>query len=496
MLKTGFLGLLSDWVSEQTAKDGAVIDSAAQKFGLKKLLAQTGEPEKILGLFSEWLVFDYRQKLFDGRTGLEFFTEQNPLNLPEGELAAYRELRAFETGLFDLRSIERGKGVLLASIASGAERFVHDVNASLSLRGNETVWTRIAPVGGLYHGVGSIFFALPMRVKEEMREAIRGWKRNEFDAKGVASWAVGTKEDVLALPPSCEESRCRFERALKKCGMDGFFSLETFADWASNEQKYDPLFAARALECLTPEDVPFNDSQELILTAADFGNNTPRAALDGKTPNEAARERQGRGEEGDWETDLFSKEKYMRTLAEAHERMKAGEFQKSYKAFEQVIKNLYQDRLPFAGAFRVYANAAICCFHKGDVVLGEALLDASLRLNPLYEFAERQKERYIPPYDPTHIAEFASLPKKGQKMLRDMRDEMRKTGVRMYQHRVFSKYEKFLKELGVSLAYNARVERTIFSFDKDGKPMKSPKVGRNDPCPCESGKKYKKCCGK
>lgn len=23
-----------------------------------------------------------------------------------------------------------------------------------------------------------------------------------------------------------------------------------------------------------------------------------------------------------------------------------------------------------------------------------------------------------------------------------------------------------------------------------------PKVGRNDPCPCGAGKKYKKCCGK
>ena len=23
-----------------------------------------------------------------------------------------------------------------------------------------------------------------------------------------------------------------------------------------------------------------------------------------------------------------------------------------------------------------------------------------------------------------------------------------------------------------------------------------PKVGRNDPCPCGSGKKYKHCCGK
>jgi preprotein translocase subunit SecA len=29
------------------------------------------------------------------------------------------------------------------------------------------------------------------------------------------------------------------------------------------------------------------------------------------------------------------------------------------------------------------------------------------------------------------------------------------------------------------------------------KPVRSgPKVGRNDPCPCQSGKKYKQCCGK
>ena len=27
-------------------------------------------------------------------------------------------------------------------------------------------------------------------------------------------------------------------------------------------------------------------------------------------------------------------------------------------------------------------------------------------------------------------------------------------------------------------------------------PLKSQKIGRNDPCPCGSGKKYKKCCGK
>jgi len=34
----------------------------------------------------------------------------------------------------------------------------------------------------------------------------------------------------------------------------------------------------------------------------------------------------------------------------------------------------------------------------------------------------------------------------------------------------------------------------------DGKPKtvrrQADKIGRNDPCPCGSGKKYKKCCGK
>ena len=31
---------------------------------------------------------------------------------------------------------------------------------------------------------------------------------------------------------------------------------------------------------------------------------------------------------------------------------------------------------------------------------------------------------------------------------------------------------------------------------KDSKTVRVEKVGRNEPCPCGSGKKYKKCCGK
>jgi len=34
-------------------------------------------------------------------------------------------------------------------------------------------------------------------------------------------------------------------------------------------------------------------------------------------------------------------------------------------------------------------------------------------------------------------------------------------------------------------------EETAHTYKRE-----EPKVGRNDPCPCGSGKKYKKCCGK
>lgn len=38
--------------------------------------------------------------------------------------------------------------------------------------------------------------------------------------------------------------------------------------------------------------------------------------------------------------------------------------------------------------------------------------------------------------------------------------------------------------------------KELYKIEKSSKTIvKPPKVGRNDPCPCGSGKKYKKCCG-
>ena len=45
---------------------------------------------------------------------------------------------------------------------------------------------------------------------------------------------------------------------------------------------------------------------------------------------------------------------------------------------------------------------------------------------------------------------------------------------------------------------NANANANSNSGSAKAEPAKPsvPKVGRNDPCPCGSGKKYKKCCGK
>jgi HEAT repeat protein len=59
------------------------------------------------------------------------------------------------------------------------------------------------------------------------------------------------------------------------------------------------------------------------------------------------------------------------------------------------------------------------------------------------------------------------------------------------------------EELAVKDALNTRAERNGIEpvFGPDGEVLldepvvASAKTGRNDPCPCGSGKKYKKCCG-
>jgi tetratricopeptide (TPR) repeat protein len=65
---------------------------------------------------------------------------------------------------------------------------------------------------------------------------------------------------------------------------------------------------------------------------------------------------------------------------------------------------------------------------------------------------------------------------------------------------LYTVYEKVI-DLAREMGETARADRlqrmldSLRALSSDAAPTTRGKVGRNDPCPCGSGRKYKKCCG-
>ncbi len=83
--------------------------------------------------------------------------------------------------------------------------------------------------------------------------------------------------------------------------------------------------------------------------------------------------------------------------------------------------------------------------------------------------------------------------------------------VQAYALEGFEIFENMLNNIDINILkfllksevrQNIERKQTIKGNTQDGKekikskPKKVSKIGRNDPCPCGSGKKYKQCCGK
>lgn len=108
-------------------------------------------------------------------------------------------------------------------------------------------------------------------------------------------------------------------------------------------------------------------------------------------------------------------------------------------------------------------------------------------------------------YDMDYLREGISLRAYGQK---DPLVEYKIEGFKLYEHTMQMVKEQTLKYLyhievtpQLLSVKQRRNRRTAESGTGSGKGTKAPlksrkKVGRNDPCPCGSGKKYKKCCGR
>ena len=86
--------------------------------------------------------------------------------------------------------------------------------------------------------------------------------------------------------------------------------------------------------------------------------------------------------------------------------------------------------------------------------------------------------------------------------------EYKREGYEMFERMIAAIQEETLRRIFLArIQVGGQVKRervakvTGESAGNDGTVKKQPvkkgqKVGRNDPCPCGSGKKYKKCCGR
>ena len=109
-----------------------------------------------------------------------------------------------------------------------------------------------------------------------------------------------------------------------------------------------------------------------------------------------------------------------------------------------------------------------------------------------------------------HLKEGIGLRGYGQK---DPKQEYKREGFELFQDLLFRIKENTLRSLchlriekaPAEEEFKHEEQETDLKYagsDSSGDSKKEPvrrkeeKVGRNDPCPCGSGKKYKKCCGK
>ena len=68
---------------------------------------------------------------------------------------------------------------------------------------------------------------------------------------------------------------------------------------------------------------------------------------------------------------------------------------------------------------------------------------------------------------------------------------------KLYKNMVDAKADRLYELPQWDAIFDAETQKHLYlEQKKSGTIRKEKKIGRNDPCPCGSGKKYKKCCGK
>lgn len=305
-------------------------------------------------------------------------------------------------------------------------------------------------------------------------------KIQEVLVKGVKDMHDDFAKDVPGTDGHFKKAKKHFQFIRKQLKVEHLFTLETFDKWIDKEGDANLDFALRSLVFFVPEDfLERSEEHEMYVQAGQNYINSyltvkrARKLLDGlseivtikdlkefnkkrvidneKLKYESMRdvqvERDGEDIKGKFMMKAYTWNDYQGLQFAGHGFLKDGKYKESKESYIKLMGKLLRDEVLFWPAFRVFANSASAHFLLGEFFMALGLVEASLRLNPKYDFAKMLKKNF--------------LESVGSKKVKPEIPEM------FYGKSVFAEYEKFLNAHEVNL--NKKVEDKVIKFEiKDG----------------------------
>jgi hypothetical protein len=496
MLQKSFLRIISDWSMEEISRADE-LEAAFNELGVLELLQIITDQEMFMtltGLTSEWVLYEYHTKCFDGKTTLEYFVANNPLKLSETKIRAYTNLLGATIQMYEVMKVIKGQSVTVRA-SNGNVFDIFDINTSLSIVPHTTIVARVAKVAGVYNIVGHMAYAVPGIFTKQATEyltptmsTIIGWliapEKLTFDT------LTAPEPEDLALRES-DKMAAKFNAALRKYGMQDMFDHTAVYEWETDRRRFSVHFGSRSLFALIPEQYSLKNSSsavfnELMSAYTQYANTLPRTKSE-KIPRSQLYKKTERTDTKKFSTDIFSLNPYIKISDAGHNQLIQGKFNEAYHSFTKVVASLLKDKVLTVLSYRTIANAGVALLNDGEqsqdykkIWLGKKLVEASIRMNPEYEFGKSML---------VEITKRHSIqgPGETKKEFITWLKAIERYADSAYSKSIFAKYEAFLKKSYVSLKYKGPNKTTTIVLE--------PTSPRNAPCPCQSGKKYKKCCG-
>lgn len=341
------------------------------------------------------------------------------------------------------------------------------------------------PLTFLFKQDDGYLFVLPDDVKRDLAETLdfdvaldreRGIE-NAVNAacEAVTAYGIISLEDAYAELELLDLDISSFEEFHQRVLLEAAYDVGPFALWQRGGTLYLAHWMLMDLD-ETPEDIGTSVVDDTIRETMEHFD-TASLNLD----DEAARE----------EIASFMKERLFESMAAHEDRMResddALEQDRLYlldRQRERIRKHLYEFRkdgdiltalreLPEAEALEAYLNERIPDgqpdYFFADATVEDVILAIVLRNAGAMELLEIACDRGLEGCD---------------------EDPQRLLGLLSNLRNALPHWE--LNGWSPNEAFEADTGRKMFMDDR-GLPRK---IGRNDPCPCGSGKKYKKCCGR